>query len=188
MRDEALAAIAERYFTGHGPATVADFAWWTGLSLGDARHALHLAKPRLEEDRVDGQSIWLPRDAAPPRPARAGTHLLPAYDELLVGYADRSAAVGGEHERLVSVRWGVLKPTVVVGGQVVGTWQRALTRRGVALSIAWFLDVGARKRQSIAKAFHPLCRVSGCESAPIARVKACCDALLRPPIIDDESP
>ena len=36
-RDEALAELARRYFQSHGPATVHDFAWWSGLTVKDAR-------------------------------------------------------------------------------------------------------------------------------------------------------
>ena len=64
-RDEALGELAHRYFCGHGPATVADFAWWSGLSVSDARHAVHLAKERLVEDTGDGVRHWSSGAASP---------------------------------------------------------------------------------------------------------------------------
>src|ERR1043165_6186613 len=39
-REESLAELARRYFTSHGPATVRDFAWWSGLAATEAATAL----------------------------------------------------------------------------------------------------------------------------------------------------
>lgn len=164
-REEALAALAGRYFTGHGPATIADFAWWTGLALAEARRAVELARPVLEEDRVDGRAILFARAAPPPRPSRAVAYLLPAFDELLVGFTDRSAAVDPRHARRVNAGGGMLKPTVVVDGRVVGTWTRELARRGVAFSAIWFADIGPRKIQSVARAFARYAAFLGLEPA-----------------------
>ena len=47
-RDEALATLAPRYFRSHGPALVADFAWWSGLTVRDAKAAIALVTPALE--------------------------------------------------------------------------------------------------------------------------------------------
>jgi hypothetical protein len=154
QREEALAALAERYFMGHGPATAADFAWWAGLALGDARRAVHLAKSALEEERVDGRPVWVARSSTTPRVARAKAYLLPAFDELLVGYADRSAAVDAAQAFGVNAGGGILKPTVVVDGRVVGTWKRALAPGGVAFSPTWFDDPSAQRMARVARAFH----------------------------------
>ncbi|HEY6460450.1 MAG TPA: winged helix DNA-binding domain-containing protein, partial [Polyangiaceae bacterium] len=63
-REEALAELAARYVTGHGPATTTDFAWWSGLSPSDARLALDLARPRVEEHAAGSTRTWLA--ASPP--------------------------------------------------------------------------------------------------------------------------
>ena len=57
-RDEALAELARRYFTSHGPATWRDFAWWSGLRAGDAREAIQLARTHLTREGLDGQELW----------------------------------------------------------------------------------------------------------------------------------
>jgi hypothetical protein len=64
-REEALAELAWRYFTGHGPATVTDFAWWSGLKLSDARLGVHLAAPRLAEETFGGRTHCIARPALP---------------------------------------------------------------------------------------------------------------------------
>ena len=126
-RDEALAELARRYFTSHGPATPADFAWWSGLTAADAQAGLEMARSSLGYERFDGFELWSAHD----RPARRGAppqaHLLPAYDEYLVSYKERGAVL--EALRAAGVRptaFQVLSPTIVLDGQVVGNWKRTL--------------------------------------------------------------
>lgn len=121
-RDEALARLCERYFAGHGPATVADFAWWAGLTLGDARRAL-AACEGLQPAEIEGQQFWMPEGLAPS--GRAGVHLLPGFDEYLLGYKERGAVLDEAYAgRVCPGGNGVFKPMIVAGGRIVGTWQR----------------------------------------------------------------
>ena len=134
-RDEAVAAWALRYFRGHGPATVDDFAWWTGLTKADAR-AAHAAVARdLEHLDVEGTAMWL--DPATPglldaaRRAARGVLLLPGFDELVLGYGDRSAVVPRELAgHVVPGGNGMFLATVVVAGRAVATWRRPAGRTG----------------------------------------------------------
>lgn len=91
-RDDALAELARRYVTSHGPAQIKDLAWWSGLTLSDARRALERAGDALARVEVDGVVYY----RAPPerRPVLADptVHLLPNYDECLIAFADRTAA------------------------------------------------------------------------------------------------
>jgi hypothetical protein len=127
-REEALGELAERYFRGHGPATVKDFIRWTGLTAADVRAGLALARPRLASVDVDGVEYLL--DPATPdlltahRGRAREVFLLPGFDELILGYADRSATVPPPYaDRIVPGGNGVFRPTVVAGGRAVGTWR-----------------------------------------------------------------
>jgi hypothetical protein len=127
-RDEALAELALRYLTGHGPASVADLARWSGLRVSDVRAGVAAVRDRLATVEVGGTALLAdPATAdalAEHRAAAAGLHLLPGFDELVLGYADRSCTVPPEHaERIVPGGNGMFRPTVVVGGQAVGTWR-----------------------------------------------------------------
>ena len=92
-RDEALGTLAERYFCSHGPATVADFAWWSGLKRTDARLAIALAGKRVSQESHGGQTFHVGAAAAPLRVPHTPAFLLPAFDEFLVGYVDRTAVI-----------------------------------------------------------------------------------------------
>jgi len=136
---EAVAELARRFFIGHGPAAVADFAWWAGLTGAEARAGVEEASSGLLRDAANGRTYWLSPDAASAHPRSAGAFLLPAFDEFLVGYKDRGAAIDAAHaKRLASL----LSPTIVAGGRIVGTWRR--TRKGgkAAIELQPFAPLG----------------------------------------------
>ncbi|PWW20993.1 winged helix DNA-binding protein [Geodermatophilus normandii] len=127
-REEALAELALRYFTGHGPATVADLVRWAGTTVRDARAGLAAVRDRLAAVDVDGTEMLMdpetPERLATCRDDAAGLHLLPGFDEVVLGYADRTCTVPAEHaDRIVPGGNGVFRPTVVTGGRAVGTWR-----------------------------------------------------------------
>ena len=98
-RDELLARFAIRCFTGHGPATVAHLAWWSRLTLADARRGITAASDALCEVTVDGTNHWMTiastASTASPLPPKVLT--LPGFDKYLLGYSDRSAPVAPEY-------------------------------------------------------------------------------------------
>ena len=127
-REEALGELALRFFRGHGPATVQDLARWAGLPLRDVRAGLAVARPRLAALDVDGVEHLLdpevPDRLAACREEAGGVVLLPGFDEFVLGYRDRTTILAPEFaERIVPGNNGMFRPTVVLGGQIVGTWQ-----------------------------------------------------------------
>jgi hypothetical protein len=115
-RDEALARLAQRYFQSHGPATLRDFCWWSGLTMRDAREAVALAA-------VD------PLPAPPPLQRVAGAHfLLPNFDEYLVAYRDRSAVIDPARSRNLGVFTSAEHPhQLIIDGRVAGSWKRTIS-------------------------------------------------------------
>jgi hypothetical protein len=139
--DALLAELARRYFATHGPATVNDFAWWTGLSLTEARRA---TKPEWET-----------------RAAKEGSaHLLPAWDEFTVGYRDRSDIV--EEKYAKALRGGVLSPVIVVDGTVIGTW----TRKGTTIHARPFRKITAAQQRLVDAAIERYGRFIDAHSPP----------------------
>ena len=144
-REDSLAELAWRYFGSHGPATVHDFAWWTGLTVADARSGLEAAMPGLVSEKMEGREYWMTGDA-PDYGAYEGSsaHLLPAFDEFLLGYKDREAVLAADDaQRVVPGKNGVFLPIIVVGGRVVGTWKRKLRKSSIDLTLSPFTDLGA---------------------------------------------
>lgn len=165
-REEALGEFARRYFAGHGPATVRDFAWWSSLTLTDARIGLAVARDRLDELEVDGTAYFLERDTPA---AASATVALPGFDEYLLGYQDRSAALTAEHAKLVVPGGnGLFLPTIVVDGEVVGLWRRTITRSGVAVEPRPFAALSARARSRFDAAVGRYARFLGLELLPAA--------------------
>lgn len=136
-RDEALAELAARYVRGRGPVTAADFAWWSGLGARDARAGLASAAPTLRSESFAGTTYWR-HDRAAPSLSPGNAHLLPAFDEYIVGYRDRDAALDPAHRTRVNAGGGMVNPCVVVDGRVIATWQRALGRDAVAIAVEPF--------------------------------------------------
>ncbi len=134
-REQALREFALRYFSGHGPATLRDLAWWAKLTLADARLGLELARADLTEVSLDGVPHWVAADGT--EAAVMGgesVHALPGFDEYVLGYQDRSLAIAGEHSNLiVPGNNGVFLPTIVSRGRVVGTWRRTSAASGITV-------------------------------------------------------
>ena len=152
-REESLAELAARYFRGHGPATARDFAWWSGLSLGDARAGIALAASSLAEEGIDGVEYIVSRDGEGPGDAVRGVFLLPGFDELILGYTDRSASLDAGHAKLVVPGGnGVFQPTIVSNGRVVGTWKAALAKRKVVVTPAPVAPLSARESRALGAA------------------------------------
>lgn len=141
-RDEALAELARRYFVSHGPATVADFAWWSGLKLADAREAVESVRRELQVVELEAGTMYFTQQ----KTFDEATFVLPAFDEFLVAYTDRSAALDLEHKLLVNDGGGILNPTVVVDARVVGTWKRTLTSKAVKVATKYFAKPVAEKK------------------------------------------
>ncbi|MFN2512375.1 MAG: winged helix DNA-binding domain-containing protein [Pyrinomonadaceae bacterium] len=134
--DEALADLTQRYFTSHGPATLQDFVWWSGLTTADARAGIDMIQRRLVQEVIDGQTYWLP----PSMPSRQGSsrtaYLLPAYDEYLVAYKDRSAALGTKSGKRAAPGNAVFSSSIVIGGRVVGYWKRSFKQDSVVIAVS----------------------------------------------------
>jgi len=145
-RDEALATLTRRFFTSHGPATVRDFIWWSGLTTADAKRGLEMNDARSEI--VNGLTYWsIGKKSA--RPAQSQrVHLLPVYDEYLVAYRDREAVPHGVAMNPTGA--GGPRPfqnPVVIGGDVAGTWKPQRQGDGGVVEVRARKLTSAEKRE-----------------------------------------
>ena len=153
-REQALGELGLRYFRGHGPATAHDLAWWSGLTLKDAQAALTLAKPFLQQESIGEATYWFaPGIVTGSADAEAAAiYLLPAFDEYLVGYKDRSAALDPAHTKQVIGVNGIFASNIVIGGRVSGLWKRSMDKQGAALSVTPLRPLKKHERAGIAAA------------------------------------
>ena len=148
--DEALAELANRYFTSHGPASLQDFVWWSGLTVSDAKKGLDLVKNYFVDEKFNNQSFWMSEQTS--FNTTRSAFLLPAYDEYLVAYRDRSAALEPIHTKAVLTTNGIFSPSLIINGKVEGTWKRTVNKNEVLLQIFPFKPLSQIKKKGIAYA------------------------------------
>ena len=148
-RDEALAELARRYVEGHGPAQVADLAWWSGLTVSDARTALESASPPLVREAVGERIFWT--SPAAPAPVVDGpvVRLLPNYDEMLVAFRDRTDAFDPGLPPASRVPQVILGHVIVRDGLVVGSYRRRDDRSVTTLALDPQVELGNAGRQAL---------------------------------------
>jgi hypothetical protein len=136
-REEALAELARRFFQSHGPATLRDFAWWSGLTMGDVKQATLLA----------GVDVL----AAPPAldVSRGATYLLSNYDEYLIAYQDRGAVIAPGRSRSMGVFVGEHPHQLVVDGRVAGSWRRTISARTLVVEARAYDKLSRAQRQAV---------------------------------------
>jgi len=139
-KDEALRELAVRYFSSRGPATVQDFSWWSGLTLGNSRLALELARPNLISDTTENMTYWFVDPLNNQSPDNQDAFLLPAFDEFLISYRDRTASLSMVHNKKTISNNGMFYPAVLWGGQIIGTWKRDIKENHIILTLNLFKD------------------------------------------------
>jgi len=149
-RDEALAELARRYVEGHGPAQVADLAWWSGLTVSESRRALELATPALTTEVAGERTFWVSRSAPDaPKLDRPMVHLLPNYDELLVAFRDRTDAMDPALPPPARIAQVILAHVITRGGLVVGGWRRLDDGSTVRLEPNVLVELGYDEREAL---------------------------------------
>ena len=156
-RDEALARLTARYFRGHAPATVRDFAWWSGITLGDARTGVAMMSAELEQKKIGDTTYIVSRAAAEvsadARQVARRLFLLPGFDEYMLGYSDRSVALDSAHaQKIVPGNNGMFMPTIVARGRVIGTWRMGPSRSTVPVTPLPFTPLSAGDARAFAAA------------------------------------
>jgi hypothetical protein len=148
-RDMALATLTRRYYTGHGPATIHDFAWWSGLTIADAKDGLALGGSALTSEDLDGQRYYWAAARPPAAEPTSTAFLLPTYDEWLVGYRGFDQARRGGPAASGPL---VYESPLVLDGTVIGSWRRIIAGDQVTIEVAPFRIPGSAEADAIAAA------------------------------------
>ena len=149
-REEALAELAKRYFTSHGPATLHDFSWWSGLTLADAKTGIDSVSSTLTEFKTNGLNYLMAKNEPDVSEKVPIAHLLPAFDEFAVAYSDRTAAMNPKY--VTQAKRVIFDPSIVVNNQVVGTWKRAINKNLITISFNHFGKINKTQEKAIESA------------------------------------
>lgn len=137
-REEALSKLALTYFTSHGPATLEDFVWWSGLGIRDARNAIEYVRSMLNVAKVNSSEHLFAGEPAISETDSSGIYLLPAYDEFIISYKDRSAVYNPRlHPNAISNN-GIFRPVIIYEGKIAGLWKRTQDENCVTVSAGLF--------------------------------------------------
>lgn len=162
-RDDALVELVRRYLTSHGPASVKDMSWWSGLTMTDLRKALNDLGDEVASETVDGIELWSNASKKAPPPAARGAHLLQTYDELVVGYTE-SRYLGDPGVERARAAWGdrtYPSGGLILNGRIGGHWRRALERDSVRVEVHLYEDPTPTTTQAVRSAATKLGRFLG---------------------------
>ncbi len=138
-RDESLVELAKIYFVSHGPATVHDFSWWSGLTIAEAKVAIGMVHPKLVSVSVDDQLYWMTEEASVPKMKKPHVSLTSWFDEILIGYKDRSMIVDSSASKFIqNPKNGIFNSNILIDGKVVGSWKRAFVKGKVDMELKHF--------------------------------------------------
>jgi hypothetical protein len=150
--DEALAELTRRYVNSHGPATIRDFSWWSGLSMSDARRGIVSIASELEQHVLEDLTYYAsssPRPAAKRR-ATPTAWLLPNYDEYFVAYKDRDVVL--QNVPSVDVANPIFAHLLCIDGRLKGTWNRTFTPRAAGVELQTYRPLPKAERTALDKA------------------------------------
>ncbi len=169
-KDEAEEELLRRYLRAFGPATVTDFAYWTGMPLRDARPIAGRIQGELVEVTLDGKrALLLAEDVEAlerVQPSRS-IRLLPNFDVYLLGHRDKSHLVDDAHYKAVYRNAGWISQTVQVDGRVAGIWTHRRSGRRLAVHVEPFEKLDQDVVASIHAEAEDLARFLGMSEADV---------------------
>lgn len=165
-RDEAAAELARRYFTSHGPATLTDFVWWSGLPVKECRQAIEEIKTSFVAETFDNETYWLSSETVIPGIQKDKIFLLPAYDEFIISYKNRTPSLTFENHIKTVSNNGIFRPIIVQNGQVIGIWKRTIKNDKVILETEYFGSPGKTIQKQVEKEFEKYVQFLGKKATP----------------------
>lgn len=152
-KEGTMKMLAQKYFASHGPATIADYNWWSGLPMVDCRKSVDMIKSQLDSITIDSKELWFLKGTGNVEVESSElVYLLPAFDEFLISYKDRSLVITSEaHKKAVSIN-GVFRPVIVYKGKVIGIWSRALKKDKLQITTHFFAPQSSKVHKLVSRA------------------------------------
>ena len=162
-RQDALVELAGRYFGSRGPATVHDFAKWSGLTVGEARAGVEEVASKLRRHVIDGTTYWFRETESRPNRGTPVAHLLSIYDEYISSYRDRTALCEPAYAKRLVGKGNALSYVLILDGKIAGTWKRSIGKRAVRVQVAPFHRLSRPEEDAIRKAAAQFARFLGAD-------------------------
>jgi hypothetical protein len=151
-REEALTELAKRYFTSHGPATVQDFAWWSGLSISEAKRGIDTVGKKLRKEISEGKEYFFMLSDLTLIVTDNKTQLLPNFDEYTVGYSDRNILFDKKHSADIATGTRALGNSILINGKLEGSWKRTIKDNSVVVEAKYFCPLSKAKERMVMRA------------------------------------
>ena len=160
-KEEALQQFAFRYFRSRGPATVKDFATWSGLTVKEGIAGAAMLPSHFIHENINGQEyIFYPASFTSGK--MQSSFLMPDYDEYGMGYKDRSAIFTA---KMAFTQFKNENPffnrMVILDGKIQGTWKRVIKNNKVVVETVPFGPLSKTKQQALKKAIKKYCAFVG---------------------------
>jgi hypothetical protein len=167
--NEALRELARRYLRSNGPATVSDFAYWSGMRIRDARPAFEGISELTKEVSISGQRgryLVLEEDAAKLRISRdlpSHVRLLPQFDALIMGHRDKSRFMISDDKKSIFLPRANVAATILIDGRVEGVWKMRKKKKQWALELSPFRVLSNEEDEALGKEIEEFRRFTGFE-------------------------
>ncbi len=152
-REESLAELTRRYFTSHGPATLQDYMWWSGLAATDAKIGLESVRQELVQMVIADKTYWMSAEMEFPKSTSPVVCLLPPFDEYLLGYKERGASIDAAVSKRLR-NGGMPDATVMIDGRIVGKWNATFKNDSVVLEARSFRKFTKEEEQAVENAVN----------------------------------
>ncbi len=162
-RDESLAELTARYFKSHGPATLRDFVWWSGLTTADAKAGLEMVKHQFTHESMDDQIYWFDESTSAGKEKSPTVHLLLNYDEYVVGYTNRRAIFDVSDTKKLDSRGSPLMNTILMDGKIAGTWKRTIKTKTIEVELNPFRPLTKEEKLALSNAVERYRKFLGLE-------------------------
>jgi Winged helix DNA-binding domain len=135
--DEALARLTTRYFNSRGPATLKDFAIWSGLTSTQAKRGMEMVSTHFIREKTGDEIYYLPPTGPLNKKLFQQAWLLPPYDEYIMGYKNKDP-IFFDRNKIKPVPELLFWNTIIIGGQVAGSWRRVMENKSIGFEYHLF--------------------------------------------------
>nr|WP_320057884.1 winged helix DNA-binding domain-containing protein [uncultured Bacteroides sp.] len=160
-KEESLVKLALNYFRSHSPASLQDFVWWSGLSVADAKQAVGLIDSELISDKFASHNLFVHQLYANELKTDNVLHFLPAFDEYVISYKDRTAILALELQSKAFTKNGTFYPNIMYNGEIVGVWKKLVSKAGISFETTFFEQNFNIEKEALAKAENTYRRFLG---------------------------